>query len=150
LESFNGENDCGTLYSNLIYGVKPYLRREVNGEKVYIEKDSMFLFTIPIYNDYYYKVTNFNSLIDPKLKLVLTYKLDDTSTVEPFVNLGTEDLSKSIKNGYQETVFNSIITPYIQGKFSTGVTDKFDATRYFKYHGTSKLQLELGLLKEYE
>jgi len=32
-------NDCGTLYSNLLYGVKTYLRRtKIDGSKEFIEK----------------------------------------------------------------------------------------------------------------
>jgi hypothetical protein len=56
VEEGSTTNDCGTLYSNMIYGVKTYLRRDVGGVKEYIRKQDFFLFTLPIYNDYYYTV----------------------------------------------------------------------------------------------
>jgi hypothetical protein len=44
-------NDCGTLYSNLIYKVKPYFRQpNTDGTFNYIEQNELYLFTFPIYN----------------------------------------------------------------------------------------------------
>jgi hypothetical protein len=92
------DNDCGTLYSNLIYGVKTYLRRTKNKgtnfeSYEFIPKKEFFLFTLPIYNDCYYKYDNFDNLENPKLKLALTYKLKDEGTKEVY-NHGI------IKDGY--------------------------------------------------
>jgi hypothetical protein len=68
----------------MIYGVKTYLRRDVGGNKEYIRKQDFFLFTLPIYNDYYYTVSDFSNLENPELNLMLTYKLKDSSTITPY------------------------------------------------------------------
>ena len=141
LQPFTGDNDCGVLYSNLIYGVKPYLRKTVNGKHVYIKKDDMFLFTMPLYNEHFYNTANFNTIANPKLNLVLTYKLQDESSITPYS-------SGSIVDGYLQDDYTQIIQPYLLGKWSGD--DKFNVTRYFKYSGVSKLNLEIGLLKDYE
>jgi hypothetical protein len=86
-------NDCGTLYSNIIYGVKTYLRRTNENGKEFIPKDEFFLYTLPIYNDFYYTLNDFSNLKYPELDLMLTYKLKDTSTRNSY---NTED----IVNGY--------------------------------------------------
>ena len=139
LEKFSGENDCGVLYSNLIYGVKPYLRRTVNGKYEYIEKDNMFLFTMAVYNDYYYKVNNFNTIENPKLNLVLTYKLQDNGQIEA-VNYAM------LENGYKSQDIAKV-KAYKKGMWEE---ESLSVTRYFKYYGTSKLNLQIGLQKEYE
>jgi hypothetical protein len=71
----DSENDCGTLYSNILYGVRTYLRVTDNNNYVFIPKTQFFLYTLPIYNKYYYTCDNFNELEYPKLDLMLTYKL---------------------------------------------------------------------------
>jgi hypothetical protein len=50
-------NDCTMLRSNRIYGVKSYLRQKNSDGKSYTftRKEDFFLFTSPIYNDYFYK-----------------------------------------------------------------------------------------------
>lgn len=136
-------NDCGILYSNLIYGVKPYLRKEVNGKKYYIKKDDLFLFTIPIYNDYYYNLDNFNQLVNPKLSLVLTYKLQDFSSVDPF---SFQSGINIIKDGYLSSDYDDVEN-YKQGK---STEDKLEFTKYLRYQGVTKLNLEIGLNKDYE
>ena len=142
LQPFTGDNDCGVLYSNLIYGVKPYLRKTVNGKHMYIKKNDMFLFTMPLYNDYFYNTANFNTIANPKLNLVLTYKLQDESSITPYS-------SGSIIDGYLQDDYTQIIQPYLLGKWPDN-SKQFNVTRYFKYSGRTKLNLEIGLLKDYE
>lgn len=74
------DNDSGTLYSNLVYGVKTYLRQNIDGNYKFIPKKEFFLYTLPIFNEYYYSVNDFSTLHNPKLNLMLTYKLKDSST----------------------------------------------------------------------
>lgn len=133
-------SDTGILYQNLIYGVKMYLRRDINGDKEYILKDTGFLFTSTLFNDYYYSVSNFNTQIqDPKLDFVLTYKLYDNSTISPF-----EDTNTNIIDGYPS---DSPLPTYSTSKeFKTNI----EGIRYYKYTGTSNLHVEIGLKQDYE
>lgn len=137
------DSDCGTLYSNLVYGVKAYLRRTVNGKKDYIQKDEFFLYTIPIYNNYYYTVDNFNNLKNPKLELLLTYKLLDNSSIIPYTS---DSNNESVTNGYLDSDY-AIVDNYISGKC---LEPSINFTRYYQYSGVSKLYLEVGLKQEYQ
>lgn len=136
------DNDCGTLYSNLVYGVKTYIRRTKNSENrtEYIPKKEFFLYTLPIYNDYYYSVNDFSTITNPKLDLVLTYKLQDSGTKSTYTG-------NNIVNGYN-TKDDENISKYISGTYTDAST--LDVVKYYKYSGTSKLYLEVGLKKEYE
>lgn len=135
------DNDCGTLYSNLLYGVKAYLRRTLpNGNKEFTKKREFFLYTLPIYNDYYYTINDFSALNNPQLDLVLTYKLIDRSNKEVYSERG-------IQNGYAQKDFDKINT-YLQGEYN--VDKSLSAIKYFKYKGTSDLYLEVGLKKDYQ
>ena len=133
-------NDCGTLYPNIIYGVKTYLRKTDNkGNKTYIPKKELFLFTLPIYNEYYNNIDDFSTLTNPELQLVLTYKLEDSSIKKDYTDNNT------VQNGYDN---KSIIDEYLGGQYNKN--EPIDAIKYYQYEGISKLYLEVGLKKEYE
>ena len=135
----DNDNDCGTLYSNIVYGVKTYLRvSRDNDVKEFIPKTQFFLYTLPIYNDFYYTVNNFNNLANPQLEMMLTYKITDTS--DRFIYEGG-----NIQNGYIESD-NVNINTYQQGNYPES---SLKATRYYKYAGVSDVYLEVGLKKEY-
>lgn len=135
----DADNDCGVLYSNIIYGVKTYLRKtKFDGTKEFFPKTEFFLYTIPIYNDFYYTVNNFNVLEHPKLDMVLTYKLVDSSSKTAYNN-------SNIVDGYCPTD-SALIKEYIGG-FST--KDYMSIIKYYTYSGISNLYLEVGLNKEY-
>lgn len=134
------DNDCGTLYSNMVYGVKAYIRRATSNEFEFIKKKDFFLYTLPIYNDYYYTVNDFNTLKKPPLDLVLTYKMQDKSTKVEYEN----DI---IKSGYSSDD-KSMVSEYLKG-FLDGVS-QFDVTKYYKYTGTTDLYLEIGLKQDYQ
>ena len=136
-------NDCGTLYSNVVYGVKAYLRRTTDSGKEFIYKRDFFLYTLPIYNDFYYTVDNFNNLTNPQLDLMLTYKIKDQSNRTPYTQDSAEN---SIKNGYTPKD-KTMIDDYLAG-FSD--QSSIDIIRYYKYKGTSDVYLEIGLKKDYE
>ena len=136
-------NDVGVLYHNLIYGVKTYLRRTKNKgtnneELEFIKKQEFFLYTLPLFNDYYYTTENFNSITNPKLDFVLTYKLTDKSYKNEYSN-------EVINNGYynqdKENVNN-----YLSGIYSGS---ELNSVKYYKYEGASKLYLEIGLKQDY-
>lgn len=136
-------NDVGTLYPNLIYGVKTYLRKTSNKgtqeeSTEFIPKQEFFLYTLPIFNDYYYTTNNFNSIVNPKLDFVLTYKLTDNSVKTAY----TDD---TINNGYS-TIDKNKIDQYLSGMYPDS---DLSAIKYYKYEGTSKLQLEIGLKSDY-
>ena len=134
------DNDCGTLYSNILYGVKTYLRRtKGDGTKEFIPKSEFFLYTLPLYNDFYYTVNNFNNLSNPQLDFMLTYKLTDSSEVVEFTGDGVD-------SGYLEADKNNIIK-YLSGIYED---DSLDITKYYKYEGTSDLYLEVGLKADYQ
>ena len=132
-------DDCGTIYSNIVYGVKTYLRRNVEGNHEYIQKDNFFLYTLPIYNEFYYTVQNFNNLTYPELQLVLTYKLKDTSTKSEYT--GGE-----IEEGFNKTDKENIDS-YLGGFYEQ---NSLDLIKYYKYTGQTDLYLEIGLKKDYE
>lgn len=138
------ENDCGTLYSNILYGVKAYIRRTPDSKndpdvKEFIKKGEFFLYTLPIYNDYYYTVNNFNTLVNPQLDFSLTYKLVDSSNKTVY-DEGT------VQKGYLQSDFDTV-SDYVGGIY--GGTS-LNATKYYKYKGTSNLYLEIGLKQDYQ
>ena len=138
------ENDCGTLYPNLIYGVKAYFVQEDPNDpsqKTFTFKDQFFMFTNPLFNDYYYIQNNFNNLNNPELDFVFVSRIKDSSSKE---SLSYTNGSLTIENGYKS---GSKIEEYIKG--SSTETNIHD-TKYYKYKGTSELQLEIGLKKDYE
>lgn len=133
-------NDCGVLYSNVLYGVKTYLRRpSPDGGHEFIPKKEFFMYTFPIFNDYYKSVDNFNNIENPQLNFGITYKL---------INSGNKQVynGENIEEGYNEED-KQIINDCYLGKY-----DGTDAqvTKYYKFDGTTQLQLEIGLTKEYE
>lgn len=137
------ENDCGTLYSNLIYGVKTYLRRTIKvsdtEERVeYKRKKDLFLYTLPIYNDYYYTIEDFNILTNPKLEMMLTYRLENDGKVSDYK-------STFISDGYTNED-KLIYSDYISGNTNES---SINLTKYYEYTGASKLYLEIGLSQYY-
>ena len=150
LESGNKiENDCGIIFSSMIYGVKAYWRQTIENNEYKFTKnnDDFFLFTFPIYNDYYYKYDNYHEqLTNPELDLILTYKLINTGSVNS-LNLTDEKVPNSdIVNGYNITDKENIDT-YTSGNYSE---QTLKVTKYYKYTGTSKLYLEIGLPEYYK
>ena len=138
------DNDCGTLYSNLLYGVKAYLRTTINKGNpdqhyTFKKTNEFFLYTLPIYNEYYYTIDNFNNIHNPKLDLVLTYKLQDNGTKLSY----NKD---SIVNGFCPTD-KAAIDLYTAGECQSRT---LELTKYYSYKGTTDLYLELGLNKDYE
>ena len=152
------ENDCGVLYSNMIYGVKAYLRQsDSNNNYIFTHCQDFFLFTLPIYNDYYYTCNNFHTeLTNPSLDLGITYKLVDTGNVEPLnLSKSDEENDQKIDNGYNETDKTNLEC-YTSGKWydkednvNPDNATSFYLTKYYKYTGTSNLFLELGLAEKY-
>lgn len=141
-DSFELENnDCGTLYSNILYGVKAYLRRSNGDEFEFIEKGNFFLYTIPIYNDYYYTVNNFNGLEYPQLDFLLTYKIEDSGNQYPYT-------SQTITNGYSAKDLEKR-NEYLSGNYDDE-SGSLELTKYYQYSGTSKLYLEVGLKQDYQ
>ena len=138
------DDDCGTIYSNILYGVKTYLKRTTKvGTEVkteFIGKDDFFLYTLPIYNDYYTTINNFNTLENPELDLVLSYRLEDSCKIKPFEGL-------SVDKGYTEQDYNNV-SEYLKGIKKD--TTSMSVTKFYAYDGTSKLQLEIGLKEEYQ
>lgn len=133
------DNDCGTLYSNILYGVKTYFKvTDGSGKHTYIHKKELFLFTIPIYNDLYYTISDFSTLEYPKLDMLLTYKIEDESSTGPFDAVGLVD-------GYNESDY-ATIAAYKEGNYQG---QQFSVTKHISYRGTSKLYLEVGLKPEY-
>lgn len=135
------DNDCGTIYSNVIYGIKAYLRRTTDQGVEYIRKPDLFVYTLPIFNEYYYKIDNFMSINNPKLQFMLTYKLTDESTKVPYN-------SDTISQGYNSSDKNQI-NKYISGVYNTSQNTKLDLVKYYKYSGTTNLYLEVGLKQDY-
>lgn len=139
------ENDCGTLYSNLIYGVKTYLRRTSGKvgtdtyKEEYIPKKEFFLYTLPIYNDLYYSISDFSLLENPELDLILTYRLSDSSNKQVYI----EDAR--LPQGYCEND-SQMIKNYMGGVYGN---ETLSAIKYYKYYGKSELCLEVGLKEEY-
>lgn len=134
-------NDCGTLYPNVIYGVKTYLRQtSSDGTYKFTRKKDFFLYTLPIFNDYYYTVNDFSSIENPTIDLMLTYKLTDSSQRLVYT-------SDTVKNGYDLSEDYSPVSDYLKGQYKDSV---LAGTRYYKYVGTSNLCLEIGLKQEYQ
>ena len=132
------DNDCGTLYSNILYGIKAYLRvAKSDGTESYIQKRDLFLFTLPIYNDFFYTISDFSTIKNPQLDMVLTFRLEDSSNLEPCY--------KYVLDGYTLSDLQTV-EKYKSGKYSES---QFEVTKYCEYRGTSKLFLEVGLKKEY-
>ena len=132
-------NDCGALYSNIIYGVKTYFRRPDGEIYEFIRKDDFFMFTLPIYNDYYYTVDNFNTLENPQLEMFLTYKITDNGTPIPLTY-------SDIINGYCPSD-KELVDQYVAGNSIEG--SDVNIIKYYKFKGTSDVSLEVGLKKEY-
>ena len=135
----DNNNDCGTLYSNMLYGVKTYLRRTKNGQHEYIEKENFFLYTIPFFNDYYYTIDNFNYIQSPEIELALTYKLVDNNQINDYNH-------PELEFGYVKTDYNNIKT-YLSGFYDE---TSLNSTKYYSYSGTTDLYLEIGLKTGYE
>ena len=133
-------NDCGALYSNIVYGVKTYFRRPDGEIYEFIRKDDFFMFTLPIYNDYYYTVDNYNTLENPQLEMFLTYKIVDNGTKVP-LNYD------NIVNGYCHSD-KTLVDEYIAGNNKNEGSD-LNVIRYYKFKGTSDVNLEVGLKQEY-
>lgn len=133
------DNDCGALYSNIVYGVKAYIRRTTSEGFEFIKKKDFFLYTLPIYNDYYYTVNDFSGLTNPQLDFMLTYKVKDSSIRTTFSELGLE-------NGYN-ALDNENIKKYVSGYYEGTA---LDVTKFYKYSGTSEVHLEIGLKPDYQ
>ena len=134
-------NDCGTLYSNIMYGVKTYLRQKTaDGGYKFTRKKDLFLFTLPIYNEFYYTTNNFSALEYPTLDLILTYKITDSSDIMPYT-------SSEIIDGYSTNTDYPAVSEYLKGVSSAA---NLSGTRYYKYTGTSNVYLEIGLKQEYQ
>ena len=138
------DNDCGTLYSNILYGVKTYLKRTINKglpteTREFIPKKTFFLYTLPIYNEFFYSVNDFSTLTHPQLDMMLTYKIQDSSTRIPYN-------SSTVTSGYVAEESESV------AKYISGVYEKptLNLTRYYSYNGISNVYLEVGLKKEYQ
>lgn len=138
-ESRTIESDGFMLQSNLIYGVKAYFKIKDKSGNIYYEYNRPFaLFTFPIYNDKYYSKKDF-SVLQPDLKLALTYTLNDES--ERYIY---DD--GNIIEGYSNNDKSKIDT-YLNGTYNE---TNLSATKYYNYKGTTKLKLQCGLKKEYE
>ena len=142
------DNDCGTLYSNMLYGVKTYLKRETDSGTQFIRTKDFFLYTLPIYNDYYYTTNDFSQLENPELDVVLTYKIKDTGSrltynAEGF-SQGYETGDPSDPSKYKD---KEHVSEYLAGYYKQ---PNLQLTKFYKYVGTGDLQLEIGLRKEYE
>lgn len=134
------DNDCGTLYSNILYGVKTYLRKTTKSGYEFIPKRDFFVFTLPIYNDYYYTVQDFNNLKNPQLDFMLTYKMVDNGKKTVY------NETDIIENGFDESD-KKIFDDYLSG---THDDTPFSLTKYYQYFGNTDLYLEVGLLPLYE
>ena len=139
------DNDCGTLYSNIIYTVKTYLKRSENGEVKYIPKREFFLYTLPIFNDYYYSITDFSNIKFPQLDLAMTYKIQDTSVRNPF-SKDSEIESDIISNGYYKND-RELLNVYTEGSYKE---NSINATKYINFIGQSNVNLEIGLKQDYQ
>lgn len=134
------DNDCGTLYSNILYGVKTYLRKTTNSGYEFIPKRDFFVFTLPIYNDYYYTVQDFNNLKNPQLDFMLTYKMVDNGTKTVY------NETEVIENGFDKADKDTFKN-YLSGTYGD---TQLSLTKYYQYSGNTDLYLEVGLLPLYE
>ena len=138
----NEDNDCGVLYSNLIYGVKAYFRKSNQSGYTFIHKKEMVLFTFPIHNDHFYNMQDFNQLVNPKLSFVMTHRLQDSGKPpKPY-----EDVDYGIYQGYDE-IDKQLVTKYLSGQYKD--TSNISLVKYYEYAGESKLSLEIGLQENY-
>ena len=134
------DNDCGVLYSNIIYGVKTYFRRKITDDNYeFIHKKDFFVYTLPIFNEYYVSLQNFDTIKNPELKFTLTYKLEDESNKAVLT-------ANNITNGYNNNDYENI-RQYLNGAYPSNI---LEVTKYYNYTGTSKLYLEIGLNEEYK
>ena len=141
----DSDNDCGTLFSNLLYIAKAYLRvSKANGEEGYIEKNQFSLFTMPLLNDYYNSISNYNEISDLQLDLLLTYKLTDNGTLKEYNDTNYIQGYSSLSDGNKSDLEK--VREYKSGKWDN---PSLQVTKYYQYTGTSKLQLEVGLKEEY-
>ena len=114
------DNDCGTLYSNILYGVKAYLRiANSDGTESYIHKRDLFLFTLPIYNDFFYIISDFSTIKNPQLDMALTFRLEDSSNLEPCY--------KYMTDGYLMLDYTTV-KDYESGKYPES---QFEVTKYY-------------------
>lgn len=134
------DNDCGTLYSNILYGVKTYLRKTTKSGYEFIPKRDFFVFTLPIYNDYYYTVQDFNNLENPQLDFMLTYKMVDNGKKT------TYNKTDVIENGFDKSD-KKTVEDYLSGTYGD---IQLSLTKYYQYSGDTDLYLEVGLLPLYE
>ena len=134
------DNDCGVIYSNIIYGVKAYFRRKITDNNYeFIHKKDFFVYTLPIFNEYYSSLQNFDTITNPELKFTLTYKLQDESNKVVLT-------ADNITNGYNNNDYENI-KQYLNGAYSSNI---LEVIKYYNYTGTSKLYLEIGLNEEYK
>jgi hypothetical protein len=131
------DNDCGTLYSNMLYGVKTYLKRETDSGTQFIRTKDFFLYTLPIYNDYYYTTNDFSQLENPELDVVLTYKIKDTGSrltynAEGF-SQGYETGDPSDPSKYKD---KEHVSEYLAGYYKQ---PNLQLTKFYKYVGTGNL-----------
>ena len=140
-------NDCGIIYPNVVYGIKTYLRRTKNDGFEFIPKKEFILYTLPIYNEYYYKISNFNALEYPELDFVLTYKLEEDQNKS---KIKTVNNGSFMKNGYPnvDTLAKHYdkINKYLSNTFDE---NELSVVRYYQYEGQSKLNIEVGLHQNY-
>ena len=118
------DNDCGTIYANILYGVKAYFRRPTDEGYEFIKKQDFFLYTLPLYNQYYYTVNDFTQLANPQLELALTYKLQDFGTKTPYTKEGV------VYNGYPYAD-QEVINTYLGGFYNTQQNTSFSTVKYY-------------------
>ena len=140
-------NDCGIIYPNVAYGIKTYLRRTTTKGFEFIPKKEFILYTLPIYNEYYYKISNFNVLEYPELDFVLTYKLEEDQNKS---KIKTVNNGSFMINGYPnvDTLAKHYekINSYLNNNFEG---NELSVVRYYQYEGQSKLNIEVGLHQNY-
>ena len=141
------DNDCGTLYSNILYTVKTYLRHEGSEGVKYLPKREFFLYTLPIFNDYYYNVSDFSTISSPPLDLVLTYKLQDSSSQLIYNQDGDSEKNTIVKGYYKQD--SDLLGQYTSGYVGNNVTN-INTVKYVNYTGQTNLYLEVGLKQEYQ
>ena len=141
------DNDCGTLYPNILYTVKTYLRHEGSEGVKYLKKREFFLYTLPILNDYYYNVSDFSTISSPPLDLVLTYKLQDSSSQLVYNQDGDSEKDTIVKGYYKQD--SDLLGQYTSGYVGNNVQN-INTVKYVNYVGQTNLYLEVGLRQEYQ
>jgi hypothetical protein len=85
-------------------------------------------------------------LTNPSIEFSLTYKLQDYNNISPLNYSNGND--KHVENGYLDC--KEFINTYLSGladeKYESVLSD---CVRYFKYSGTTKINLEIGLKEDY-